>query len=155
MPVSSASMSGSSLGSISTTVTFVPKRWYTLPSSMPMTPPPMTSMLSGTWSSVSAPVESMQALESFTPGMGGVMGWEPVAIMTLPAVSVFPPTLTALAPVNTASPFTTLILFARMSAATPPVSRSLTLWRFACTFAQSTATSRPMIPIFSECVASS
>jgi hypothetical protein len=49
--------------------TLVPRRAYTLPSSRPMTPPPMTIIVSGIFSKLSAPVEStMLLLSTSMPG---------------------------------------------------------------------------------------
>ena len=63
----------------STTVTFAPSRRQTLPSSSPITPPPMTTRCSGTLGSASAPVESTTTFWSIsTPGSG--VTDEPVAM---------------------------------------------------------------------------
>ena len=49
----------------------------------PMTPPPMTTMVSGSFSRERAPVESMQLGFSLMPGMGGTALTEPVARIIL------------------------------------------------------------------------
>ena len=115
----------------------------------------MTTMLSGMWSSVRPPVESMTAGQSLSPGMPGSTGLEPTAMIILSGRNSLPPAVTVLGPVKRASPSTTLILFARISTLTPPVSLSETDCLVACTCAQSTATSLPMMPIPAEPVASS
>ena len=94
---------------------------------MPMTPPPMTTRLSGMWSSVRQAVESMQAGHSRSPGMPGMMGFEPAAMIIFSGFRVLSPTRTVIGPVKLASPSSTVTLFARMRARTPPVSLSETL----------------------------
>ena len=83
-----------------------------------MTPPPMTTMLLGSFSRLSAPVESMQLGFSLRPGMGGWELMEPVATMMASAVisSTEPSdffTDSVLGPVKVASPsiFATLLAF--------------------------------------------
>ena len=77
----SRSAPGSSPGVISTTDTFVPSAAYTEPSSSPMYPPPITSMVLGTSGRSSAPVESITRGESME-SEGMRVGSEPSARMT-------------------------------------------------------------------------
>ena len=95
----------------------------------------------------------MQALFPLTPGIPGIIGYEPAAIIILSAVYVSPFAFTVLGPTNDASPATTFILFALQSAFTPDVSFSTTLALYAWTFSQSTETSFPTIPMSAEPVA--
>ena len=87
----------------------------------------MTTMLSGSFSRLNAPVESMQLGFSFSPGMGGVELTEPVEMMMASAVissrepSAFF-TDSFLGPVNAASPSITATLFIFSRLLTPPVS---------------------------------
>ena len=81
----SPSMPGNNWSRYSTTVTFAPRRNHTLPSSSPITPPPMTTICSGTLGRASAPVESTMIFWSIsTPGKG--VTDDPVAIMKFLAV---------------------------------------------------------------------
>ena len=71
---------GASPGSISTTETFEPSAAYTVPSSRPMYPPPITSKVPGTSLKSSAAVESItRGVSSLNAGM--IAGREPVARM--------------------------------------------------------------------------
>src|SRR3546814_2612913 len=66
----------------STQVTCAPSRRHTLPSSSPITPPPITTICAGTLASSSAPVESTiicLSLSTSTPGSG--VTDDPVAMM--------------------------------------------------------------------------
>ncbi len=78
----SASTMGRISGSSSRTVTRVPRAAKHAPHSMPTTPPPITTIDSGTSSSPRMPSESMA---SSIPGMGGRPATEPVAMITSPA----------------------------------------------------------------------
>ena len=70
----------------STTVTSLPSRFQTEPSSSPITPAPTTSSFLGTAVSDSAPVEETICFSSMvTPGSGATS--EPVAMMMCLAVS--------------------------------------------------------------------
>jgi hypothetical protein len=70
-----------------------PRRRQTLPSSSPITPPPITTMCSGTLASSSAPVESTTICWSIsTPGSG--VTDEPVAMMMFLARYALPATST-------------------------------------------------------------
>ena len=74
-------MPGRIAGSSSTTVTFAPSRRQTLPSSSPITPPPITMRCFGTSGIVSAPTfESTRCSSNFRKGSS--IGTEPVAMMT-------------------------------------------------------------------------
>ena len=67
----SVSMPGTMRSRNSTTVTSAPSRRQTLPSSSPITPPPITTRCPGTLSSSSAPVEVTICFSStVTPGSG-------------------------------------------------------------------------------------
>ena len=117
-----------------------------------MTPPPMTTMLLGSFSRLSAPVESMQLGFSFRPGMGGWALTEPVATMMASAVisSTEPSdffTERVLGPVKLASPsiFTTLLAFS--SPATPLVSCLETAFLWAITWGKFTRTPSVSTPI--------
>ena len=63
------------------TVTLAPRRPHTLPSSRPMTPPPITPRRSGTASNSNAPQESTMVLPS-KGTMGSSIGTEPAANTT-------------------------------------------------------------------------
>lgn len=65
----------------STTVTLVPNLEYTYPNSIPITPPPITTMVSGIFSRERAPVEEIITFSSnSSPGKGE--GSDPVAMIT-------------------------------------------------------------------------
>mmetsp|Transcript_25181 Transcript_25181/g.37050 ORF Transcript_25181/g.37050 Transcript_25181/m.37050 type:complete len:229 (+) Transcript_25181:461-1147(+) len=69
-------------GMNSTTCTSAPRRRYTEPSSRPITPPPMTTIFSGTFFKDNAPVESTMSCFSLSTGTGGSSATtEPVATM--------------------------------------------------------------------------
>lgn len=76
----SVSMNGRISGSNSTTSTREPSAAKREANSTPMTPPPMTTRRSGMWSIASSPVES--TTRPSAPGIGGMTGSEPVAMMT-------------------------------------------------------------------------
>mmetsp|Transcript_9832 Transcript_9832/g.41814 ORF Transcript_9832/g.41814 Transcript_9832/m.41814 type:complete len:223 (+) Transcript_9832:596-1264(+) len=76
-----ASMGGQMSFPNSTTVTLEPRRLHTEPSSNPITPPPITTMRSGTDFSDNAPV-LVTTVSSSTSTPGNVAGSEPVAKMT-------------------------------------------------------------------------
>mmetsp|Transcript_44027 Transcript_44027/g.125588 ORF Transcript_44027/g.125588 Transcript_44027/m.125588 type:complete len:200 (-) Transcript_44027:282-881(-) len=94
----------------STTVTSLPSRDQTEPSSSPMTPPPITVSLSGTFSSVSAPVlDTICVSSSSMPGR--LTTSEPVAsMMFFDSMTCSPPafraTFTALGPASVPWPTT-------------------------------------------------
>mmetsp|Transcript_6332 Transcript_6332/g.14006 ORF Transcript_6332/g.14006 Transcript_6332/m.14006 type:complete len:211 (+) Transcript_6332:135-767(+) len=94
----------------STTVTWEPRRDQTLPSSRPMTPPPITVSFSGSFSKDSAPVlDTICFSSSSMPGR--LITSEPVAsMMFFVAISCSPPsrspTLTEFGPVKVPWPFT-------------------------------------------------
>ena len=74
-------MPGRIVGKSSTTVTFAPSRRHTLPSSRPITPPPMTTRCFGTSGILSAPMfESTRSSSNLRKGSS--IGTEPVAMMT-------------------------------------------------------------------------
>mmetsp|Transcript_47714 Transcript_47714/g.91169 ORF Transcript_47714/g.91169 Transcript_47714/m.91169 type:complete len:265 (+) Transcript_47714:758-1552(+) len=110
----------------STTVTLAPSRSHTEPSSRPMTPAPITTILPGTFLSDSAPVEdTMLSSSMVTPGKGVTS--EPVASMTCFALSVFlPPSASSTSTVSAESmrpaPLTYSTLFFLKSPSMPPVS---------------------------------
>lgn len=56
-----------------------------------------------------------------------MMGFEPAAMIIFSGLRVLSPTRTVIGPVKLASPSSTVTLFARMRARTPPVSLSETL----------------------------
>mmetsp|Transcript_7983 Transcript_7983/g.35305 ORF Transcript_7983/g.35305 Transcript_7983/m.35305 type:complete len:213 (-) Transcript_7983:649-1287(-) len=89
-----ASIGGQMSLANSITVTCDPRRLHTLPSSSPMTPPPMTTMRLGTSFRSSAPVE-VTIVSSSTSTPGSAAGSEPVARMMFLAliVSVVPSSL--------------------------------------------------------------
>ena len=82
----SSSMKGRISRVISMTVTSEPRVEYKDANSTPMTPPPMTARRLGTSGRERMPVESTTTGLSFTPGIGGTAGTEPVAMMTCSAV---------------------------------------------------------------------
>mmetsp|Transcript_39661 Transcript_39661/g.114460 ORF Transcript_39661/g.114460 Transcript_39661/m.114460 type:complete len:223 (-) Transcript_39661:451-1119(-) len=94
----------------STTVTLLPRRDHTEPSSRPMTPPPMTVSRSGTFSKARAPVlETICLSSSAMPGR--LTTSEPVAsMMFLDSMACSPPafsaTFTELGPVSVPWPTT-------------------------------------------------
>mmetsp|Transcript_21266 Transcript_21266/g.53559 ORF Transcript_21266/g.53559 Transcript_21266/m.53559 type:complete len:217 (-) Transcript_21266:411-1061(-) len=81
--MSSPSIVAQILSRNSITVTLVPRRAHTEPSSRPMTPPPTMDMVSGTFSRRSAPVDETQVLapKSLKGMKGSSTGSEPVAMM--------------------------------------------------------------------------
>ena len=143
-------MSGMIRSVNSTTSTSEPSRRQTLPSSMPMYPPPTTSSLAGTGLKFSAPVESTTCLPSyFSPGSS--IGADPVAIRTFLAVSrvtlpSIPVTSTAPAPASLPVPMTESTLFFLNRKPTPPVN-CLTTWSLRASRAsRSTVTSPVLMP---------
>ena len=80
--VASESSCGMSVSSISIIVTSVPKRSKIDANSQPMIPPPRTTSRFGTSVCSSRPVESTQRGDS-SPGIGGAIGYEPVATIAL------------------------------------------------------------------------
>ena len=117
----SSSSPGISVGSISTTVTSVPKRLKIEANSQPMIPPPRTTSRRGTSLCARRPVESTHRGES-SPGIGGLIGNDPVATIALSnATSSAPSTAIAFGPVNRPFPLTHSTPFALNSEATPPV----------------------------------
>ena len=89
LPASSSSC-GIRCGSISMIVTSLPKRSKIDANSQPMMPPPRTTSRRGTSVCARSPVESTQRGES-RPGIGGVIGYEPVATIALLKVTSSPP----------------------------------------------------------------
>ena len=117
----------------STTVTSLPKRRHTEPSSRPITPAPITTRCLGASGRASAPVESrMRWLSIVTPGSG--VGSEPVAITmslacnsrTLPSARV---TVTLPGPFKRPQPLIHSTLFLRNRNSIPLV-RAVTLSSF-------------------------
>ena len=109
------------MSSISTIVTSEPKRWKIEANSQPMIPPPRTTRRPGTSVCASSPVESTQRGES-RPGIGGMIGNEPVAtIACLKETSSPPSTAIVFASLKLPLPFTHSTPFALNSPATPPV----------------------------------
>mmetsp|Transcript_1836 Transcript_1836/g.4089 ORF Transcript_1836/g.4089 Transcript_1836/m.4089 type:complete len:202 (+) Transcript_1836:625-1230(+) len=88
--ISSVSIVGQMRSMNSITVTLVPRRAHTDPSSKPITPPPTTAMVLGIFSSISAPVEETQVLspKSLNFMKGSSTGSEPVAMMVFFVVMV-------------------------------------------------------------------
>ena len=117
----SPSMPGSNWSRYSTTVTCAPSRPQTEPSSSPITPPPITTILPGTLSSSSAPVLSTTTFWStVTPGSG--VTDDPVAMTTFFAVTVRSPTLTLCALSKEARPLIQSTLFFLNRNSIPPVN---------------------------------
>ena len=117
-----------------------------------MTPPPMTTMLSGSFSRLRAPVESMQLGFSRMPGMGGTALTEPVATMMASAVisSAEPSGLVTrmrFSPTKAASPSTFFTLFSFSRPATPLVSCLLMAFLWAMTCGKLTLTPSTSTPI--------
>ena len=154
--VRSPSSIGSMWSSASTTVIFVPNAAYAQASSRPMTPAPMTTIDFGSFSSESAPVESMQLGFSLRPGIGGMAFTEPVATIIASAVissvepSVF---LTESLPgaTNFASPSTLVTLFILNRPAMPLVSCLLMSFLCLMTCGKSTSTPLTLTPISAPC----
>ncbi len=100
-----------------------------MPSSSPITPPPITTICSGTLGSSSAPVLSTTTFWSIsTPGSG--VTDEPVAMTMFLAVTVRSPTLTLLAPVKAGialQPFDLVLLEQEFDAAGQLLDRVLAL----------------------------
>ena len=110
-----------SVGSISMIVTSLPKCAKIDANSQPMMPPPSTTSRRGTSVWESRPVESTQRGES-SPGIGGRIGYEPVATMALLKVtSSAPSTAIVVGLVNRPVPLTHSTPFAFSRLATPPV----------------------------------
>ena len=117
----SSSSDGMSRGSISITVTSLPKRAKIEANSTPMIPPPRTTSRRGTSVCASRPVESTQRGES-RPSIGGRSGNEPVATIAWRKVTSSPPsTAIVFASRKRPVPFTHSTLFALNRLATPPV----------------------------------
>jgi hypothetical protein len=119
--VASASSCGISVSSISTIVTSVPKRLKIDANSQPMIPPPRMTSRRGTSVWARSPVESTQRGES-RPGIGGRIGYEPVATIALLNVTFSPPsTAIVFASTKRPTPGTHVTPFALKSEATPLV----------------------------------
>ncbi len=138
----------SSDGSASTMVTFDPSLAYTVPSSRPMTPPPMTTRRPGTSESSRASRAVQTSFPNSKPGMA--MGRAPVARMNAGASTrVFsPPASTSIAfgPTKTAVPFSTSTPLPFSSWPTPPTSFFTTPSLKARSLATSTVGSPARIP---------
>ncbi len=83
--MSGSRMRGSTYGSSSTTVTFMPREMRAEPTSRPMAPAPtmtasFTSSMHSAMRCASSIVLSTHTFSASTPGMGGTKGYEPVAI---------------------------------------------------------------------------
>src|SRR5439155_8234654 len=85
----SASQPGSSFGSASSSVTWVPRSLIIEANSQPMAPPPITATDEGNCSSISTSSDVITYLPS-TSKPGRVRGTDPVAMMTLLALSSVP-----------------------------------------------------------------
>ena len=110
-----------SWGSISITVTSLPKRSKIEANSTPMIPPPRITRRFGTSVCSSSPVESTQRGES-RPSIGGRSGNEPVAITACLKVTSSPPsTAIVFASLKRPAPLTHSTPLALKSDATPPV----------------------------------
>mmetsp|Transcript_8134 Transcript_8134/g.20721 ORF Transcript_8134/g.20721 Transcript_8134/m.20721 type:complete len:280 (+) Transcript_8134:513-1352(+) len=115
--MSSLSMPGQSESMNSTTVTSAPRRLQTEAISRPITPPPTTTMLLGTLSRSSTPVESTMRRLSLSTGQGGSgVGSDPVAMRMFFALTLWLPppfreTATSLAPMILPQPLTQSTLF--------------------------------------------
>ena len=117
IPSSSSAACSSSAASVSaraaicvpwlTIVTRAPKRAKICANSSPTGPAPMMSSASGTRSSSSAEMWSIQSTASM-PGIGGTAVWPPVAIRIRSAVSSRSSTRTVRSSTNAASPGTTV-----------------------------------------------
>ena len=117
----SASSCGISRSSISTIVTSLPNVLKIDANSQPMIPPPRITSRLGTSVCASRPVESTQRSDS-SPGIGGRIGNEPVAITADLNVTSSPPsTRIVFASLKVPAPFTHSTPFALKSEATPPV----------------------------------
>ena len=111
-----------SVSSISMIVTSVPKRSKIDANSQPMIPPPRTTSRLGTSVCASSPVESTQRGES-SPGIGGMIGYEPVATIALLKLRPISPLSKAIERASSKRPlpWNQVTLFALKSEATPPV----------------------------------
>ena len=78
----SLSTGGNINGSISITVTLHPRELKIFANSMPITPPPIITILLGIESKLKAPVLSITPSNSL-PSIGGIKGMEPDEIITL------------------------------------------------------------------------
>ena len=111
---------------------------------MPEAPAPTTASRGGTSSSAHASSVPITLPPNSTPGIE--RGTEPVARITLPAVSARSPTSTSPSAVSVASPSITSIPPLRNSPLTPDVSVETTFSRRACTAAKSTSTASTFSP---------
>ena len=119
-------MPGMTNGIISTTVTFLPSVANSVANSIPMTPPPMMTKLSG--SSVIARTSSLvTTFLPSRPGIGGREGVEPIARMILSATIVLPSTSMVFLSTSLPKPFMTSTPCAFSIAPIPPTSLLTTL----------------------------
>ena len=146
-------MNGRISGSISTTSTWLPNAANRDANSTPITPPPITTSRCGTALTASRPVESTTSGLSFAPGIGGITGTEPVAMITWSAVLWTPSTSTAPGPTRVPWPKTTSTWFRFSVDATPATSLVTTSAFQAWTFAQSKVTFSAVTPNCSLCSA--
>ncbi len=137
-----------SAGNASTIVTFDPSFAYTVPSSIPMTPPPMTTRRPGTSGRSSASRAVQTSFPKANPGMA--MGRAPVERMKAPASTrVFSPpasTSTAFGPTKVAVPLITSTPLPFSSEPTPPTSFFTTPSLKARSLATSTLGSETRMP---------
>ncbi len=145
----SPSMPGTSRSRYSITVTSAPSRCHTLPSSSPITPPPITTSRPGTRSSSSAPVELTMRFSSISmPGSDTLS--LPVAMTTcLARKSLAPPspvTATVFGAVIRPAPFSQVTPFFLNRNSTPLVLAATTSFLRACMRARSSVTSPTITP---------
>mmetsp|Transcript_27634 Transcript_27634/g.56603 ORF Transcript_27634/g.56603 Transcript_27634/m.56603 type:complete len:204 (-) Transcript_27634:380-991(-) len=129
--MSSVSMVGQILSMNSITVTLVPRRAHTEPSSSPITPPPTTAMVAGTLSMRRAPVEEthVRSVKSLNFMNGSSTGSDPEAMMVFLVLMVVlappsPSTSMVCASTNLPQPFTYSTLFFLNSPSIPLVKPS-------------------------------
>ena len=153
LPIS-ASMPGKMRSRNSTTVTSLPRRRHTEPSSSPITPAPTTSSLPGTFSSARAPVDDTMRFSSISMPFSRATS-EPVAmtIFFVSTVCVLPSApFTSILPgaVIVPCPMKASILFFLNRNATPLTLPSTPSSLNFCIAARSSFGAETLIPIFSK-----
>ena len=129
----SASSVGSTRSSSSISITSLPRRANPEAISVPDAPAPTTAIRAGSSGSAQAPSVPITRPSSSAPGI--VRGTDPVARITVCAVSVSPPTITSPSAFSFASPSISSMPPFLNSPATPEVSVETTLSRRAWTAA--------------------
>ena len=141
----SASTPGSMLGIISITVTGFPREANNVANSMPITPPPIITKLSGS-SVIESTSSEVMTFSPSMPGIGGRAGALPVARISLSNVIFSPSTSRVCSSTSFPKPFMTFTPCAFSSPAMPLRRPATTESLYSASFAKSNPTSPVVTP---------